>query len=525
MDTDFKSSSGIPIKNIYTQDDLAMGSPYSSPGQYPFTRGIYSEMYRGRFWTMRQYAGYGTAQDTNKRFRYLLSQGQTGLSVAFDLPTQIGYDSDHPMAKGEVGKTGVAIDTLEDMEILFDKIPLDKVSTSMTINSTAFILLALYVAIAKKQKVSLSKLQGTIQNDILKEYIARGTYIFPPKPSLKLITDIFSYCKVNLPNWNTISISGYHIREAGSTAAQEIAFTLANGICYVEHALKTGLDIDEFAPRLSFFFNAHNDLFEEVAKFRAARHLWAKIMKERFRSKDDRSCMLRFHSQTAGSMLTAQQPENNIVRVAIQALAAILGGTQSLHTNSKDEALGLPTEESALTALRTQQVLAHESGVTATADPLGGSYYVEHLTIALIERAQRYIDEIDKIGGALRAVEIGYFQKEIQAAAYEYQKEIESKKRLVVGVNKYESESEEPQNILRVDPELEKKQIQSLTLVKSRRDKSQASSLLKKLRQTASRSQNIMPVVIECVENYVTVGEICGVLREIWGEYKENVVL
>jgi methylmalonyl-CoA mutase, N-terminal domain len=517
-----KSSSGIPIKPVYSQTD-SQNIKQSQPGSYPYTRGIYSDMYLARPWTMRQYAGYGTAEQSNERYRFLLSQGQTGLSVAFDLPTQIGYDSDHILAHGEVGKTGVAIDTLADMEILFRDIPLDKVSTSMTINSTAFILLALYIAVAKKQGVALSKLRGTIQNDILKEYIARGTYIFPPKPSLKLITDIFSYCKDNVPQWNTISISGYHIREAGSTAVQELAFTLADGICYVEQALAVGLDIDEFAPRLSFFFNAHNDLFEEIAKFRAARYLWAKIVKERFKAKDDRSCMLRFHTQTAGSMLTAQQPENNIVRVTVQALSAILGGTQSLHTNSMDEALALPSEKSALVALRTQQVLANESGVTSTVDPLAGSYYVESLTEEIIARAQGYIDEIDKIGGAMKAVEIGYFQKEIQAAAYEYQKEIESKKRIVVGVNEYVSETEAPKNILKVDPALEKHQTEFLNAIKSKRG--DISSKLKALREAAESGRNIMPPVIECVESHVTLGEICDILRGIWGEYKESVTI
>lgn len=521
-----KTSSGIPVERIYDKTEIedSRHKDFDS-GQYPFTRGIYPEMYRQRFWTMRQYAGYGTAGESNRRYRYLLSQGQTGLSVAFDLPTQIGYDSDHPLASGEVGKTGVAIDSLADMEILFEKIPLDKVSTSMTINATAFILLALYVAVARKQNAALEKLQGTVQNDILKEYIARGTYIFPPKPSLRLVTDIFRFCKDQMPNWNTISISGYHIREAGSTAAQEAAFTIADGICYVERAIAAGLDIDVFAPRLSFFFNAHNDLFEEVAKFRAARYVWARIMRDRFKAKDDRSCMLRFHTQTAGSMLTAQQPENNIARVTIQALAAVLGGTQSLHTNSFDEALALPTEKSATIALRTQQIIAHESNVGATVDPLGGSYYVEYLTAQLIEKINRYIDEIDRIGGALKAVEKGYFQIEIQKAAYEYQKEIESGKRTVVGVNEYSSAANEPGNILAVDPELEKGQIEFLKSVREKRDAGRIERLLTKLREAAGSDDNIVPVVIDCVESMVTVGEICQTLREIWGEYKENVVL
>ncbi|UCC80762.1 MAG: methylmalonyl-CoA mutase [Candidatus Zixiibacteriota bacterium] len=519
-----KTSSGIPIKRIYS--DIANADYLKSDsGEYPFTRGIYRDMYRKRFWTMRQYAGFGTAKKSNERYRYLLQKGQTGLSVAFDLPTQIGYDSDHPMAAGEVGKTGVAIDSLADMEILFDKIPLDKVSTSMTINSTAFILLALYIAVAKKQNVSLDKLKGTVQNDILKEYFARGTYIFPPKPSLRLVTDIFKYCKEHIPNWNTISISGYHIREAGATAAQEAAFTLADGICYVEHALKAGLDIDDFAPRLSFFFNAHNDLFEEIAKFRAARLVWAKIMRERFKAKDDRSCMLRFHTQTAGSTLTAQQPENNIARVTIQALAAVLGGTQSLHTNSMDEALALPSEKSATVALRTQQIIAHESGAGATVDPMGGSYYIEDLTLKLAEEIESYISEIDKLGGALKAVEKGYFQTEIQKSAYKYQKQVESKERIVVGVNEYVSDDQEYRDILKVDPHLERGQIEFVKSIKEKRDRSLVAKRLDELKKTADSDKNIMPVVIDCAESMVTVGEICGVLREIWGEYKENLIL
>ncbi|UCE66661.1 MAG: methylmalonyl-CoA mutase family protein [Candidatus Zixiibacteriota bacterium] len=519
-----KTSSGIPIKRIYSNIEN-IDHLKSDAGEYPFTRGIYREMYRERFWTMRQYAGFGTAKKSNERYRYLLKKGQTGLSVAFDLPTQIGYDSDHPMAAGEVGKTGVAIDSLADMEILFDKIPLDKVSTSMTINATAFILLALYIAVAKKQNVSLNKLKGTVQNDILKEYFARGTYIFQPKPSLRLVSDIFKYCKEYVPNWNSISISGYHIREAGATAAQEVAFTLADGICYVEHALKAGLEVDEFAPRLSFFFNAHNDLFEEIAKFRAARYVWARIMRDRFKAKDDRSCMLRFHTQTAGSMLTAQQPENNIARVTVQALAAVLGGTQSLHTNSMDEALALPSEKSATIALRTQQIIAHESGAGTTVDPLGGSYYIENLTLELVEKIESYISEIDKLGGALKAVEKGYFQTEIQKSAYEYQKQVESKEKIVVGVNEFISDSEEPQNLLKVDPELEKKQIEFVKSIRKKRNSSEVGKRLEELKNTANSDKNIIPVVIDCVESMVTVGEICGVLREIWGEYKENLVL
>ena len=520
-----KTSSGIAAKRIYNKPDSENQAHLAGDsGQYPFTRGIYADMYRQRFWTMRQYAGYGTARQSNERYRYLLSQGQTGLSVAFDLPTQIGYDSDHELAAGEVGKTGVAIDSLADMQILLDKIPLDRVSTSMTINATAFILLALYIAVAKKQNVPLTKLKGTIQNDILKEYIARGTYIFPPKPSMRLVTDIFTFCKDSLPNWNTISISGYHIREAGSTAAQEAAFTLADGICYVEHALEAGLDIDDFAPRVSFFFNAHNDLFEEAAKFRAARYVWAKIIRERFKAKDDRSCMLRFHTQTAGSTLTAQQPENNIARVTIQALAAVLGGTQSLHTNSMDEALALPTEKSATIALRTQQIIAHESMVGATVDPLGGSYYIEYLTSEMIKKIENYLGEIDKIGGALKAVEQGYFQLEIQKAAYEYQKDVETKRRIVVGVNDFIGESELPQSVLKVDPELEKSQIGFTKSVKEKRDSVLADKRLKELKEAAQSEKNIIPVVVKCVESSLTLGEICGILRETWGEYKENVV-
>ncbi len=521
-----KTSSGIPVDRIYDKADIENRvHPEGDSGQFPFTRGIYPEMYRQRLWTMRQYAGYGSARQSNERYRYLLSQGQTGLSVAFDLPTQIGYDSNHPLAAGEVGKTGVAIDSLADMEILFEKIPLDRVSTSMTINATAFILLALYIAVAKKQNVPLSKLRGTIQNDILKEYIARGTYIFPPKPSMRLITDTFTFCKNSMPGWNTISVSGYHIREAGSTAAQEVAFTLADGICYVEHALKADMDIDDFAPRVSFFFNAHNDLFEEVAKFRAARYVWAKIIRERFKAKDDRSCMLRFHTQTAGSTLTAQQPENNIARVTIQALAAVLGGTQSLHTNSMDEALALPTEKSATIALRTQQIIAHESMVDATVDPLGGSYYIEYLTSEMIRKIENYLSEIDKIGGALKAVEQGYFQIEIQKAAYEYQKEVETKQRIVVGVNDFTGESELPQSVLKVDPELEKSQIGFTKSVREKRDSVLVDKRLKELKEAAHSEQNIIPVVVKCVESMVTLGEICGILRETWGEYKENVVL
>jgi len=493
------------------------------PGEYPFTRGIQPTMYRGRLWTMRQYAGFGTAEESNERYKFLLSQGQTGLSVAFDLPTQIGYDSDHPMAQGEVGKVGVAIDSLKDMEILFDGIPLDQVSTSMTINAPAAILLAMYIAVAEKQGVSPEKLSGTIQNDILKEYVARGTYIFPPEPSMRLITDIFEFCSRNVPKWNTISISGYHIREAGATAVQEVAFTLANGIAYVEAAIKAGLDVDDFAPRLSFFFNAHNDLLEEVAKFRAARRLWAKIMKERFKAKNPRSMMLRFHTQTAGSTLTAQQPDNNIVRVAIQALAAVLGGTQSLHTNSRDEALALPTEESVRIALRTQQIIAYESGVTETVDPLAGSYYVEHLTNLIEQKAMEYIQKIDELGGAPKAIEKGYIQQEIQDSAYRYQQEIESGRRIVVGVNKFQIEEEPPKNLLKVNPEVEKIQRKKLEVLRATRDNIAVKSALEELSCKAKTSENLMPSIINCVKVYATLGEISDTLRGVFGEYKPTV--
>jgi len=452
---DFVNTSGIPVKRVYTPLDVAdldYMKELGLPGEYPFTRGVQPTMYRGRFWTMRQYAGFGTAEDTNRRYRFLLEQGQTGLSVAFDLPTQIGYDSDHPLAQGEVGKVGVTIDSIKDMETLFDQIPLDKVSTSMTINAPAALLLAMYVAVAEKQGVSSKDLRGTLQNDILKEYAARGTYIFPPKPSMRIITDIFSFCSREVPQWNTISISGYHIREAGSTAVQEVAFTLANGIAYVEAAINAGLDVDEFAPRLSFFFNAHLDFLEEIAKFRATRRLWARIMQNRFKAKDPRSVMMRFHTQTAGCTLTAQQPKNNIVRVAFQALSAVLGGTQSLHTNSMDEAFCLPSEEAVRVALRTQQLIAHESGVTDTVDPFGGSYYIEGLTNEILDRAQGYIDKIDELGGAASAIEKGFIQREIQDSAYRYQREIEKGERVVVGVNKFQVEEESPKDLLRVDP-------------------------------------------------------------------------
>ncbi len=496
------------------------------PGEYPYTRGVQPTMYRGRFWTMRQYAGFGTAEESNERYKFLLDQGQTGLSIAFDLPTQIGYDSDDPVAEGEVGKVGVAIDTMKDMEILFDGIPMDKVSTSMTINAPAAILLAMYIAVAEKQGVSHDKLTGTIQNDILKEYMARGTYIFPPKPSLRLITNIFEYCSSEIPKWNTISISGYHIREAGSTAVQEIAFTLADGIEYVKAALKVGMDIDSFAGRLSFFFNAHNDLLEEVAKFRAARRIWAKVMKEKFNAQKPTSMMLRFHTQTGGSTLTAQQSDNNIVRVAIQTLAAVLGGTQSLHTNSRDEALGLPTEESVRIALRTQQIVAHESGVTNSIDPLAGSYTIEKLTDTIEEQAWHYLNKIEDIGGMVRAIENGYVQKEIQDAAYRYQQEVESSERVVVGVNKFTIKENPPSDILRVNPKLRDLQINKLLEIKKLRNNENVTQKLNELRLAAQDpDKNLMPVIVEAVKEYATLGEICNILREEFGEYRESIVL
>ena len=492
------------------------------PGEFPYTRGIYPNMYRGRLWTMRQYAGYATAEESNARYKYLLAHGTTGLSVAFDLPTQIGLDSDDSLAMGEVGKVGVAIDSLEDMERLFEGIPLDEVSTSMTINSTAAILLSLYLAVARKQNVPFNRVKGTLQNDILKEYIARGTYIYPPAPSLRLVTDIFSFCAREVPNWNTISISGYHIREAGSTAVQEVAFTLADGITYVEAALEAGLEVDEFAPRISFFFNAHNNLLEEIAKFRAARRLWARIMRDRFHARDARSMMLRFHAQTAGSSLTAQQPEVNVVRTTIQALAAVLGGTQSLHTNSMDEALALPTEAAARVALRTQQVIAYESGVTETADPFGGSYAMEQLTNELEEQALEYLKKIDAMGGMLRAIETGYVQREIQESAYLYQKAIETQEQIVVGMNRFQIEEEQPVPVLRIDPALEQAQVQRLQALRERRDNESVTAALKKLEQAAGTTENLLPRILECVEAYATVGEISNTLRRVWGEYRET---
>lgn len=521
---EFANTSGIPIKRLYTPLDLTETDYLSGlgfPGEYPFTRGVQPTMYRGRYWTMRQYAGFATAEETNERYKFLLDHGQTGLSVAFDLPTQIGYDSDHEMAMGEVGKVGVAIDSLGDMETLFNGIPLDKVSTSMTINAPASILLAMYMALAEQQGVPLEKLRGTIQNDILKEYSSRGTYIFPPKPSMRIITDIFSYCAEKVPQYNTISISGYHIREAGSTAVQEVAFTLANGIAYVEAALNAGLDVDVFGPRLSFFFNSHLDFLEEVAKFRAARRLWANIMKARFNAKNPRSLMIRFHTQTAGCTLTAQQPKNNIVRVAFQALSAVLGGTQSLHTNSMDEALCLPSEEAVQTALRTQQLIAHEIGVTDTVDPLAGSYYLEELTREIYERAEAYIQKIDEMGGAAAAIEKGYIQREIQDSAYHYQREIENGERVVVGLNRFQVEEERPTNLLRVDPAVRTSQMEKLKTLRSEREDGQVEKSLAELRKTAEGAANLMPPILEAVKAYATLGEICDVLREVFGEYQQ----
>ena len=520
---EFTNTSGIPLQRVYTPLDVAdleYMKELAFPGEYPFTRGVQPTMYRGRLWTMRQYAGFATAEDTNRRYRFLLEAGQTGLSVAFDLPTQIGFDSDHPLAQGEVGKVGVTIDSLKDMEILFDQIPLDKVSTSMTINSPAAILLAMYIAVAENQGIAPQDLRGTIQNDILKEYSARGTYIFPPKPSMRIITDIFSFCSENVPQWNTISISGYHIREAGSTAVQEVAFTLADGIAYVEAALEAGLDVDEFGPRLSFFFNAHLDFLEEIAKFRAARRLWATIMRDRFKAKDPRSMMMRFHTQTAGCTLTAQQPKNNIVRVAFQALSAVLGGTQSLHTNSMDEAFALPGEEAVQIALRTQQLIGYESGVVDTVDPLGGSYYIEELTNEIFDRAKEYIDKIDDLGGAASAIEQGFIQREIQDSAYRYQREIEKGERVVVGVNKFQVEEESPKDLLRVDPAVRISQMERLKRLKSERDNVKVENILSELRKAAEGKDNLMPIILDAVKAYATLGEICDALRDVFGEYQ-----
>ncbi|HSK73737.1 MAG TPA: methylmalonyl-CoA mutase family protein [Pyrinomonadaceae bacterium] len=523
----FQTSSGIELPNDFNPENTEIDyeTDICAPGEFPYTRGVRKNMYRGRFWTMRQYAGFATAEESNERYKYLLSQGTTGLSVAFDLPTQIGLDSDDPLAAGEVGKVGVAIDSLEDMLRLFDGIPLDQVSTSMTINATASTLLCLYLAVARKQNVSFDKVNGTIQNDILKEYIARGTYIYPPKPSMRLITDTFAFCAAEVPKWNTISISGYHIREAGSTAAQEIAFTLADGIAYVDAAISVGLEVDDFAPRLSFFFNSHNNLLEEIAKFRAARRLWARIMKERFGAENPKSMMLRFHTQTAGSTLTAQQPEVNVVRTTIQALAAVLGGTQSLHTNSMDEALSLPTETAARIALRTQQVIAYESGVADTVDPFAGSYAIEELTNQLEEKSREYIEKIDEMGGMLRAIEAGYVQREIQEAAYEYQKAVEKQTEIVVGVNKFRIDEDEAIPILRVDPLIERNQIERVRAVRARRNAENAENCLAKLEEAARGAENLLPRILEAVESYVTVGEISHRLRKVWGEYREAVTV
>jgi methylmalonyl-CoA mutase N-terminal domain/subunit len=524
----FVTTSGIDLRRCFRPEDVAgvdYGRDLADPGEFPYTRGVQPTMYRGRLWTMRQYAGFATAAESNRRYRYLLEQGTSGLSVAFDLPTQIGLDSDNALAAGEVGKVGVAIDSLADMEVLFDGIPLDKVSTSMTINATASILLAMYIAVARKQGVAPDALSGTVQNDILKEYIARGTYIFPPRPSLRIVTDIFDYCAREVPRWNTISISGYHIREAGSTAVQEVAFTLADGIAYVQAAIDRGLDVDRFAPQLSFFFNAHNNFLEEVAKFRAARRLWARVMRDRFGARSPKSQMLRFHTQTAGSTLTAQQPDVNVVRVTIQALAAVLGGTQSLHTNSRDEALGLPTEAAALLALRTQQVVAHESGVVDTVDPFAGSYAVEALTNEIEDRAVAYIHRIDDMGGMLAAVESGYVQREIQEAAYEAQLAVERGDQVVVGMNRFGVEDEPHMPVLVVDPESERAQVERLRDVRAGRDAARVAETLDAVERAARGDENLMPRILEAVEAYGTVGEISDRLRRVFGEYEEALTV
>jgi methylmalonyl-CoA mutase N-terminal domain/subunit len=522
----FQTLSHIPVECLYTPADVETDYLHDIgfPGEYPFTRGVQPTMYRGRFWTMRQYAGYATAEETNARYKFLLAQGQTGLSIAFDLPTQIGYDADDAMAQGEVGKVGVSISSLEDMERLFDGIPLDKVSTSMTINAPAAVLLAMYIAVAKKQGVAPETLRGTVQNDILKEYVARGTYIFPPRPSMRLITDTFAYCHDRVPRWNTISISGYHIREAGATAVQEVAFTLANAIAYVQAAIDAGLEVDDFAHRLSFFFNAHNHLLEEVAKFRAARRLWARIMRERFGAQDPRSWRMRFHTQTAGCTLTAQQPENNVVRVTLQALAAVLGGTQSLHTNARDEALSLPTEESVQIALRTQQIIAHESGVADTIDPLAGSYFVEHLTDEIERQARAYIERIDDMGGALVAVESGYIQREIQESAYRYQKAVEEGDEVIVSVNRFTVDEDHPPKLLRVDPAVGRRQATRLAKLRTRRDNARVQAALTDLRAAARGNANLLPPILAAVEAYATTGEICSALREEFGEYQPHTM-
>ena len=524
----FETSSGIDLPgnfNPTNTQDTAYADDLGDPGDFPYTRGVRKSMYRGQFWTMRQYAGFASAKESNERYKYLLSQGTTGLSVAFDLPTQIGLDSDDPLSAGEVGKVGVAIDSIEDMLTLFDGIPLDRVSTSMTINSTASTLLCLYLAVARKQGVAFDKVNGTIQNDILKEYIARGTYIYPPKPSLRLITDTFAFCAAEVPNWNTISISGYHIREAGSTAAQELAFTLADAICYVQAAIDVGLEVDNFAPRLSFFFNSHNNLLEEIAKFRAARRLWARIMKDRFKAQNPKSLMLRFHTQTAGSTLTAQQPEVNVARTTIQALAAVLGGTQSLHTNSMDEALSLPTESAARIALRTQQVIAHESGVADTVDPMAGSYAIESLTTSLENMAMDYIAKIDDMGGMLKAIETGYVQREIQEAAYDYQRSLESHDAIVVGVNKFQTDETGTIPIMRIDEKIERDQVERLRALREKRNSQHAETALNSLQNAASGDENLLPRILHCVESDVTVGEISNRLRKVWGEYREAVTV
>lgn len=520
----FSTSSGIPVDRLYTPLDIANVDYLTDlgfPGEYPLVRGVYTTMYRARLWTMRQYAGFGTAEQTNKRFKYLLDRGQTGLSVAFDFPTQVGYDCDHPLSLGEVGKVGVSASTLKDMEILFNGIPLDKVTTSMTINAPANVLLAMYIAVGQKQGIKQSSLGGTVQNDVLKEYVARGMYIFPPGPSMRMITDIFVYCSQNMPQWNTISISGYHIREAGATAVQEVAFTFANAIAYVKAAIDRGLDVDKFAGRLSFFFAAHNNFLEEIAKFRAARRLWAKIMRERFKAKNPSSWMLRFHTQTSGVALTAQQPYNNIVRVALQALSAVLGGTQSLHTNSFDEAYALPSEQAVAVALRTQQIIACESEVVDTVDPLAGSYYIEYLTNEIEERAQKYIEQIDDMNGAVAAIEKGFMQREITESAYRFQKEVEAKKRVVVGVNDYVGEDKVPIKTLQVDPAVEKTLVDRLSEIKRRRNQSKVNEALDKLRGAAeTENESLMPSIICAVKEYATLGEICGALREVFGEYQ-----
>jgi len=522
------TTTGLPMEAVITPDDLPgwdAERELNYPGQFPFTRGVYPTMYRGRLWTTRQYAGFGSAAESNRRYRYLLEKGQTGLSIAFDLPTQIGMDSDHALALGEVGKVGVAIDSLEDMQTLFDGIPLERVSTSMTINSTAAILLALYAAVAKQQGANLARLAGTVQNDILKEYIARGTYIYPLRPAMRIVTDIFAWCKSEIPNWNAISISGYHIREAGSTEVQEVAFTLANAIAYVEAAIAAGLAVDDFAPQLSFFFNAHNEFLMQIAKFRAARRLWARTMRDRFKAQDPRSQMLRFHAQTAGSSLTAQQPENNVVRVGLQCLAAVLGGCQSLHANSMDEALALPTESAALVALRTQQIIAYETGVANTVDPVAGSYAIEKLTNEIEVAAQEYIARIDAMGGMLRAIETGYVQQEIQKSAYDYQRAVERGEQIVVGVNRFQAEEERPIPTLRIDPEIERTQVARLKAMRARRDAGKSRAALAEVERRARGNENLMPAILAAVEAYATVGEISDALRRAFGEYHESVVI